>query len=141
MQGEQIDIVQESYKVVAFRAEDLAEQFFARVFQAQPTLRAMFSTDAWQRDRDFVSALGTLVRNLHRIDALSPIIEDVGVRCQRAGAQPHQFGVARDVLLTCLRDQLGPKWSAELDEAWTEALNVALSMLIRGGGRARLRAA
>jgi hemoglobin-like flavoprotein len=136
-----IENVRASFKVVAFRGEELAEQFFTRLFQAQPGLRGMFPGDAWQRDRDVLTGLGTLVKNLHRVEAIGYVLEDAGIRCQRAGAQPHHFGVARDAMLASLKDMLGVKWDAELEAGWTEALNVALSMMIRGGGRARLRAA
>lgn len=141
MDEQHIENVRSSFKVVAFRGEELAEQFFTRLFQAQPTLRGMFPGDAWQRDRDVLTGLGSLVKNLHRLDAIAYVLEDAGIRCQRAGAQPHQFGVARDAMLASLRDMLGTKWNAELEESWTEALNIAVSMMIRGSGRARLRAA
>ncbi len=136
-----IEHVRSSFKVVAFRGEELAEQFFTRLFQMQPALRRMFSGDAWQRDRDVMTGLGTLVKNLHRVEVIAYVLEDAGCRCERAGVQPHQFGIARDAMLASLRELLGSKWNAQLEESWTEALNVAVSMMIRGGGRARLRAA
>lgn len=136
-----IDIVKASYQTLAFRADDLGEQFFARLFRRDPALRTLFPRDAWQRDHDLASGLGVLLRNLHRVDAISPMLEDAGARCQVAGVQPHQFGVARDALLETLRDMTGPGWNEDLEAGWTEVLNTAVSMMIRGGGRARLRAA
>lgn len=141
MDAEQIDIVKDSFRVVAFRAAELGEQFFTRLFREAPEMRALFPQDAWQRDHDFASGLGVLMKNLHRIEGVAPLLEDAGVRCQRAGVQPHQFGVARDVLLHTLRDMVGQDWTSETEAAWFEVLNVASAMMIRACGRARLRAA
>ncbi len=136
-----IQHIRTAFNAAMFRGPDLAEGFFARLFEAQPVIRSLFAPDASQRDRDVLAALSVLVKNLHRLDAIAPLLEDAGARCQRAGVQPHHFGVAREALLGALKDVLGPKWTDDLEADCREALDAAASIMIRAGGRARLRAA
>lgn len=137
----QLERVRETWRMLAFRGEQLAERFFARLFEVDSHMRLMFPRDSWQRDRDLVAGMSVLVRNLHRLETVAYVMEDAGARCHRAGAQPQHFGLARDAMIDSMREMLAEKWSPELEGDWRETLNVATSVMIRGAGRGRARAA
>lgn len=147
MNDTQLESIRSSFKGLSQHGDELAERFFVRLFAAQPMLKALFPREAWQRDRDALSGLGMAVKNLHRLEAIQYLLEEAGARCTRVGAQPHHFGVARDAMVNAMRevatqpDFSGPQWSEEIESDWTEALNVVVSMMIRGAGRSRARAA
>jgi hemoglobin-like flavoprotein len=120
---------------------DLADAFFAEFFRAEPAMQDRFPADALQRDQDLMSSLDVLVRNLGHLESIAPLLEDTGARAQEAGAEPRHFGAARDAMLCALSVTLSDGLTPELQDAWTEALNAANSVMLRGAGRARLRAA
>lgn len=145
----QLATLRSSFTAVSRSGDDLAEVFFARVLAAHPPLRAILPRNTAERDRDLLAWLGTVVKNLHRVESIAFLLEDAGQRAQRAGLQPLHFGLARDALVISMRQILSApgagatpaSWTAELESLWTEALNVVTSVMIRGAGRARSRAA
>lgn len=143
----QIAAVRSSFSILAERGDDLAEVFFTRLLAAQPLLRALLPRNTFERNRDLLAWIGTITQNLHRVEAISFLLEDAGQRAQRAGIQPFHFGQARDALIDSMRQILSEpgagaaQWTPDLESLWTESLNVATSVMIRGAGRARARAA
>lgn len=141
MSPQQIDRLRTNFKVLTPQGEELFRRFFTRLFNAQPGLRQNLPRDFAQQHRDHLSTLGSVVKNLHRLDAVEHILMDLGARAQRAGVQPQHFGVAREHLVATIRELSGPTWNEDLQADWTEALNVVASVMIRGAGRARAYAA
>jgi len=137
----QIENVRRSFHSLDGRGDELAERFFARLFAAQPILRAILPRDHWQRSRDLFAALSVLIDNLDKLDSIGHPLMDFGAKAQRIGVMPQQYGLARQALLDALRFVLGRDWSEDLDSDWTEALNNAASLAVLGAGRARARAA
>ena len=143
----QVETIRTSFNALAKRGEEVAERFYANLFAAQPALKSLFPRNASERDNELIAWLGMVVKNLHRIDSMLFLLEDAGKRCQRAGVQPQQFGNARDALISAMREtarHAGPDeltWDAQLESDWVETLNIIVSLMIRGAGRARARAA
>lgn len=141
MTPDQIDRIRSSFKMVSGRGDELADQFFTRLFANQPLLKALLPRDRWMRSRDFLTGLGLLVKNMHRLDSIEHVLMDFGVRSTRAGATPQHFGLAREALLQSLGDLMGADWTDALENDWSEALNTVSSLVILGAGRSRAKAA
>ena len=141
MTPDQLDRIRESFRSIAPVSQDIFGRFLTRLFAAHSPLRAMLPRDASERAGDFMSTLGLILKNLHRLDSLEFILADIGARAHRAGIQPQHFGMARAALVSAVRDALGPEFNEQLEQDWTEALNAAVSVMLRGAGRARAKAA
>ena len=138
---DQIDALRTSLKTLAPSGERLATGFFARLFKAHPPLRPLFPTDLARRNQDLLGALGTLVKNAHRLGAMEHLLTEFGARNQLSGILPHHYGMARDAMLDAMHETMGENWTPQHEQAWGMALNAASSMVLRGAGRARARAA
>ena len=90
---------------------------------------------------EFIASLGMLANNLHRLHTLEFVLSDLGAKAQRAGLQPHHLGEARAALVSAMRDTLGQAFTDVHAADWTEALNAAVSVMLRAAGRARAKAA
>jgi hemoglobin-like flavoprotein len=139
--SDQLDAVRASMKTLAPRGEQLADAFFARLFKAHPPLRAMFPTDSTRRNQDLLAGLETLIRSANRLNVIENSLMDFGARNQHSGILPHHYGMARDAMLDAMHQTMGADWTSELEDAWSTMLNVCSSVVIRGAGRARARAA
>lgn len=137
----QLEDLRTSLKMLAPRGEQLATAFFARLFKAHPPLRVLFPTDTMRRNQDLLSALGSLTKNANRLNALEHLLMEFGARNQHSGILPHHYGMARDAMLDAMHETAGDAWTPELEQAWSTVLNVASSVVIRGAGRARAKAA
>jgi nitric oxide dioxygenase len=139
--SQQLDDLRNSLRTLAPRGEQLATAFFARLFKVHPPLRALFPLDTTRRNQDLMSALGTIAKNAHRLSALEHLLMEFGARNQHSGILPHHYGMARDAMLDAMHETAGEEWTAEHEEAWNAVLNVTSSVVIRGAGRARAKAA
>jgi hemoglobin-like flavoprotein len=138
---EQIARVRACFDELTPRTPELADRFHARLFAMNPQLRPLFPRDLSSHKQDFAAGLRHVVRHLGRIDALTPMLMDIGSRQARSGLTPGHFGLARESLLATLRDMAGPRWTPELELDWTEALNAVVSIMVLGASRRRAHAA
>ncbi len=139
--SQQLDDLRSSLRALAPLGDRLATGFFNRLFRAHPPLRPLFPIDTTRRNQDLLSALGTLAKNAHRLEAIEHMLAEFGARNQRSGILPHHYGMARDAMLDAMHETADGHWSPELDAAWGTVLNAASSMILRGAGRARAKAA
>jgi hemoglobin-like flavoprotein len=139
--NEQIETLRTSFRALAARGDEMAGQFYLRLFARQPSLRAVLPRDEWQRNRDLLTGLGMVVKNLHRLGAVEHLLMEFGAKAARAGVTPQQYGVARESMLDAMRGVAGSAWTEELEEGWGTALNTAASVVLLGAGRSRARAA
>jgi hemoglobin-like flavoprotein len=141
MTAQRLDTIRSSFSELSPHAEELGERFFARLFAAQPILRALLPRDHWQRAHDLSALLGLVVKNAARPESIQHELMDFGAKAQRIGIMPQQYGMARQALLDSMREVLGAGWTDDVAEDWTELLNVTASIVVLGAGRARARAA
>jgi len=139
MNDDQIERIRESFRVLAPRGGEVFARFVERLGAGAPALRAVFPKQA--RSQEFVAPCGMIVKNLHRLAAIEFVLTDIGAKNQRRGILPQHYGVARDAMIETLREAVGAEWTEELAGDWAEAINVATSLMIRGAGRARSKAA
>lgn len=137
----QMNAVRESFRELSPRGDELAERFFERLFAGAPELRGVLPKDHWMRARDLLSGLGTLVKNLHRLEAIDHVLMEFGVRAQKAGVLPRHYGIARQAMIATMRDMLNAEFDAELERDWTQTLNTVSSVVLVGAGRSRAKAA
>jgi len=141
MTAQGFDTIRNTYAALAPHTDVLADRFFARLFAAQPVLRALLPRDHWQRSHDLMALLGMVVTSGNRPEGIQHALMDFGAKAQRAGIMPQQYGLARQALLDSMRDVLGAAWTEEIETDWTDLLNTVTSVVVLGAGRSRARAA
>jgi hemoglobin-like flavoprotein len=100
-------------------------------------MRGMFPRDLASHKQDFAAGLRLIVKNLDRLDTLTPTLMDIGSRQARLGVTPKHYGVARETLVSTLREMAGPVWTETHTQDWTEALSAVVSMMVVGASRTR----
>ncbi len=137
MNNEQVQRIRGSFDALTHRVPELVDRFHTRLLAQQPTLRAMFPRDLASHKQDFAAGLRLIVKNIDRLDTLAPTLMDIGARQSRLGITPGHYGMAREILVSTLREMAGPTWSEELSQDWTEALSMAISTMVLGASRSR----
>lgn len=141
MSPESVERVRDSFRVLAPRGPELFAQFVARVAQASPFLAKFFPEQPRDHAQEFLSPCGLVVKNLHRLTAIEYLLVDMGGKNMLRGVEPQHYGVARDCMLATIAEALGDGWTDEVRSDWTEAIQTVTSLMIRGAGRARRKAA
>ena len=138
----QIRLVQQSFALVARDAEGAARSFYAGLFAADPGLRGLFRGDLKEQGRKLMGMIGMVVAGLSRLETLVPAVEDLGRRHAHYGVRDAHYQVVGETLINTLADALGPRFTAEVREAWAAAYAVlATTMMRAASGELRLHTA
>lgn len=132
MTPEQVALVQGSFADLGRRAADLATRFYDRLFEANPSLRSMFSEDAEVQESIFVSELAVIVRSISRFDVFVARARDLGADHSRYGVTYVHYETAGRALLLALEETLGPAFTDEMREAWRLAFDLVAETMMQG---------
>ncbi len=132
MTSQQIALVQSSYKIIEPVAADVARNFYSRLFEIDPSLRAMFRGDMDEQGRKLMQMIGYAVGALRHIDRIVPAVEDLGRRHAGYGVTDDHYTKVAAALLWTLTKCLGPAFTAEMCEAWI-AVYGALTVAMKRG--------
>jgi hemoglobin-like flavoprotein len=120
MTPHQIRLVQESYATAAtLGADKVAQLFYARLFEIEPTLRPLFKDDMTEQRQKLMQMLTAAVQGLHNFNALRPALASLGERHRGYGVKPKHYDMVGAALLHTLATGLGDAFNPEVKEAWT----------------------
>jgi hemoglobin-like flavoprotein len=133
----QIALVQNSFAVVAPIADDAAALFYRRLFEIDPTLKAMFKDDMAEQRRKLMQMLSAAVKGLNHIDRLIPVVEDLGRRHVNYGVEEHHYDTVGSALLWTLEKGLGAAFTPDVREAWATVYGLLASTMARAAAKAQ----
>ncbi len=128
-----IALIEETFQMLAPRAEELARRFYAELFQRYPEVEPLFAnTDMDQQRRKLVAALATVVNSLRRPRELRKVLRELGARHEQYGAEPGHYGAVAETLLDVMKELAGPAWTQEVHDNWSAALNMVAETMVNG---------
>jgi len=111
--------VQTTWKAVDAMAPQAAALFYTNLFEADPTLRALFKGDMQGQGQKLMQMIGAAVGKLTDLPTLVPILENLGKRHVGYGVQDAHYATVGAALLKTLEQGLGPAFTPEVKQAWT----------------------
>jgi len=106
-----------------------------------PALRPLFAqTDLPAQGRKLMTAIGFVVANLRRPEAMLPALRALGARHGAYGVQPAHYVTVGAALLDTLGRGLGEAFTPAMHEAWAAAYGVVATTMIDAAA-AEIRAA
>lgn len=130
MTSRQKALVRDSWARAAPIADELAQSFYARLFELDPGVRALFKADMAEQRRKFVAMLGTTVDGLHDVGEVVPILETLGRRHVAWGVRESHYPTVGSALVWALREHLGGAFAPEVEEAWTAFYALVADVMI-----------
>jgi hemoglobin-like flavoprotein len=110
------------------------EDFYGRLFEAEPRLRGLFSAGPRQQARKFLHSLAMIVEALDAPERHMPVLRKLGQRHAEYGVKAAHFDLLTGVLLDVLAAHLGDRFTEEVREAWSRGLRFIASAMIEAGG-------
>jgi hemoglobin-like flavoprotein len=129
-----------SFDLIAPRGEELMDEFYARLFEAAPSVIPLFTATDMQRQKTML--LGTLVllrKSLRNLDAIVPTLRNLGARHVAYGAQPEHYPAVGEALIGAMAALAGPAWQSTHESAWREAFAIVARAMIDGATTATLK--
>lgn len=130
MNAEKIALIRGSFNQVAPMADQAAALFYSLLFEADPSVKPLFKSDLSQQGAKLMKMIGTAVNNLHDLDTLVPVLQDLGKRHVAYGVAPAHYDTVGACLLRTLEKGLGEDFTPETKAAWAEAYGLMAGVMI-----------
>jgi hemoglobin-like flavoprotein len=132
MDSEMIARLENSFKLLAPRAQELVDRFYAHLFSAHPEVRSMFPEQMSEQKKKLLASLVFVVQNLRKPQEMQSPLMDMGARHLEYGTMEEHYPVVRDTLVTVMSEMAGKAWNDQLTDDWNTAINHVASVMISG---------
>jgi NAD(P)H-flavin reductase len=124
-----IPAMRANFAKAAATGDEAPLYFYSHLFLSHPETRALFPVSmAHQRDRLF-AALGDVVARVDDLEALVPILQQLGRDHRKFGTLAAHYPAVGGSLLAAL-EHFDDEWSPELAKSWSEAYDVVATVMI-----------
>ncbi len=122
MTPEQKQLIRETWERLGAIGDAAAALFYERLFEIDPTAKALFAqADMKEQRGKLLQALGLVVASLDRLDSLVPTLEELGRRHVGYGVRKRHYKSVGSALLWTFDRGLGDGWTSEAEDAWAQA--------------------
>jgi len=122
-------LVQESFALVEPIAEQAAELFYNRLFELDPSLRALFTGDIAEQGHKFMATIALAVKGLDDPSTIIPALEVLGKRHLNFGVVESHFDTFAEALFWGLEQHLGEGFTPEVKDAWIAVYDLLASVM------------
>lgn len=116
---QQKTLVQSTWAQVVPIADTAASLFYNRLFEIDPGLRALFTSDIKEQGAKLMAMIGVAVKGLDRLDEIVPAVQSLGRRHVVYGVKDEHYATVASALLWTLEKGLGEAYTPPVAEAWT----------------------
>jgi hemoglobin-like flavoprotein len=127
-------LVQDSFVDIATIADDAAVLFYQRLFELDPSLKAMFRGDMSEQRKKLMQMLTAAVKGLDRLEQLVPVVQDLGRRHAGYGVEERHYETVGEALLWTLEMGLGRGFTPQVRDAWV-AVYTLLATTMKNAAR------
>ena len=129
-------LLKESWGYVEDRSDDLANNFYARIFLEDPSLRELFPVAMTEQRTRSVQSLVSIIQMVDDPDSLEGYLSALGRAHRRFHVEPQHYGVVGVALMASLREYAGDRWTIEYDQAWRDAYDTIATRMLTAAERA-----
>lgn len=130
-----IPAMRATFAKAAAAGDEAPLYFYSHLFLSHPETRELFPVSmAHQRDRLF-AALGDVVARVDDLEALVPILQQLGRDHRKFGTVAAHYPAVGSSLLATL-EHFDDAWSPELAKDWTEAYTLVAEVMIAAADEA-----
>lgn len=130
----QIELVKNTWEKVAAISDDAAALFYGRLFELNPQLKELFTSDMEEQGRKLMQMIGVAVANLHQLEEVMTPVKELGKRHVGYRVKEEDYDTVGEALLWTLAKGLGDDFTEEAKTAWTETY-LALAGVMKDAAR------
>lgn len=118
MTEKQIELVQTSWEKCIPIADTAASIFYAKLFELDPSLKALFTSDIKEQGKKLMTMITTAVRGLNNLEGIVGAVQAMGKRHTGYGVKDEHYETVGAALIWTLGQGLGDDFTEETKEAW-----------------------
>ncbi len=125
------ELITESFALVEPQAEAMTDTFYERLFSKFPQVKPLFkNTDISKQSKMLLAAIKLVVNSLDKPKVLENALVSMGEKHQGYGALPEHYPAVAQTLLEVMAEYAGDAWTHEVNQAWTDALNLVAEKML-----------
>ena len=136
MTPQQIELVKKTWVMVVPIADKAAELFYGRLFELEPSYRAMFKHDMTEQGKKLMKTINIAVEALDNVEPLVPTLKQMGADHAGYGVVDRDYNVVGAALLWTLEQGLGETFTDEVKNAWAAVYEVLADTMKAGAAEA-----
>jgi len=129
-------LVRNSWELMRPVAIHVADLFYDRLFELDPSLEGLFSEDLEVQRPRFIAAVGSVVQELDDMEGLQPTLLELGRRYGSQGIKAGTYITLGKALLWTMEQILAEDFTPPVKDAWA-ALYAAVSTAMLQGAEPR----
>jgi hemoglobin-like flavoprotein len=138
MTADQIHLLRRSFGRVERQSQVAALIFYRRLFELDPSLRALFKSDIETQAAKLMDMLGLALSLTSCPGALETELIESGARHAGYGARDEHYVTVGQAMITMLEESLGDEFTPATREAWIAFYTFASETMKRGAAQASL---
>lgn len=124
-------LLKQSFELIQPQKEAFARSFYQRLFAYYPQTQRLFAqTDMNRQCSSLMATLAAVVAGVERGDNLTPVLQKLGEKHHRYGTEANHYPLVGKVLLETFSEYLGPRFTQEVQNAWSQAYDLISSQMI-----------
>lgn len=137
--GLDVKLLRESFDLVATREPEVAMRFYGILFRRYPQVQPLFGRSAQANQAKMLTEMLVAVLD-HLEDAqwLQTNLRALGVRHMDYGVTREMYPMVGECLLAALAEVAGDAWTPQLSNAWSEAYDAIVTLMLTPAEGARL---
>ena len=124
MTNEEIELVKTSWAKVLPISETAAELFYGKLFELDPSLKALFPENMAEQGKKLMMMINTAVNGLDRLEQIVPAVESLGERHVAYGVTNAHYDTVGEALIWTLGKGLGEAFTDEVKDAWVTTYTI-----------------
>lgn len=132
----QVELVQTTWEKVVPISEQAAALFYGRLFELDPELKPLFTSDIEEQGKKLMMMITAVVRGLGDLGKLVPAVEDLGRRHVGYGVKDEHYATVGSALLWTLEKGLGEEFTPEVKEAWATTYGILAATMQNAAAKA-----
>ena len=129
--GLNVEILESSFALLTPVAEQMIGQFYNNLFERYPSVVPLFEgTTHKQQVSKLIAAVKLTIEHLRQPGKLVEVLTAMGARHQAYGAEAAHYKAVNDTLLEVMQQYAGAEWTDEVNDAWTDALNLIADTML-----------
>lgn len=125
-----VRLVRDSFASLAGSSESMALVFYGRLFELDPSLRALFKIPVLEQARKLVDTLAIAIEALGQFENVRPRLAELGRKHVSFGTQPFHYATVNTALLWALQQTLGDGFDAKTRGAWHNLLDAVTRAML-----------
>ena len=111
-------LVRDSWEKVIPISDTAAALFYTRLFELDPSLRPLFTSDMTEQGKKLMGMITVAVNGLDRLDDIIPAVRALGKRHSGYGVTDDHYDTVATALLWTLERGLGDAFTEDTRNAW-----------------------